>query len=154
MVIQCPQSLPLHAIMKHCRTKSARIDHHNTLRNLCTLCTRFFAENLNLSQVMDSGPQMYTIYYYNEEINPVLIHWWRVCRSLFLCWATVCFTTLLSYSQSNHIAEINPVLLHSWAIPSFNTLLSYTQSQHILEVYPILIFCWVIPKFLVLMSCS
>ena len=44
-----------------------------------------FAERLNLSQVKDSDTQIYTMRFFNVEIYPILIDWWRVHAILLLC---------------------------------------------------------------------
>ena len=150
----------------HCRTKSARIANRITLT---ILCTRFFAENLHLSQVKGSSTQIHTIHYYIEETYPILKHWWGVYAILLLCWGKRCHITLLSYTrekylaevyfssihcctQSYHIAEVNPILFHCWVIPNFIALMSYTESQHIVVVHPVLILCWAVPNLITLLS--
>ena len=58
-----------------------------------------FDENLNLSQVKDSGTQIHTILYYIAETYPVLLHWWWVYAILSLYWSIRYNITLLSSTQ-------------------------------------------------------
>ena len=69
------------------------------------------------------------------ELYPVLIHWWVVYATLLLCWKTACFNTLLSFTQTFHIAELYAILTHCWGITYLITLLSNSQR---------LILCWAI----------
>ena len=100
--------------------KSARIAHHNTLT---ILCTRFFAESKNLSQVKDSNNQIHTIQSYIAERYLVLIHSWRVYAILLLCWDTRCLITMLSYTQQKYIVVVYSTLIHCWNTHNTNTLL-------------------------------
>ena len=129
---------------------------------------------------MQEGERKYCI----TETYPVLTHWWVVVvyAILLLCWKTACFITLLSFTQTFHIADLYPVLTHFWGIPYLNTLLSnsqrlklcwaitnpntllrYSLSYYIAEqfpisihteLYPMLIHCWSKPYLITLVSNS
>ena len=60
----------------------------------------------------------YTLPYYSVELYSALIHW---CGILYC-------NTLLGYTQSLHIAEVNPIYLHCRVLSNFNALMSYAES--------------------------
>ena len=63
----CLRVLALRAIRAHCRTKSARIPHHNTLTVLCTWCTRFLLKaHKHISSQGLRQPNLNKQYYIEE----------------------------------------------------------------------------------------
>ena len=75
------------------------------------------------------------------ELYPILTHRWGIpylitllsnSQRLILCWAIPNPNTLLRYTLAYYIDK---------QFSKTNTLLSYSQSQHIVEVYPILLHC-------------
>ena len=111
----------LHAFKKHCGTKSTWIAPPNTLTDLYI---RFFGKSPTLSQflwLIRTNPNP-NLFFYFTEVN----------RPNTFAGSLRYLITLLKYTLLYNIVELN-----------FNkiTLLSYTQSQHIVEVYPILLHC-------------
>ena len=62
-----------------------KISSYRTSYYIVGLMHSVFAESLNLSQLKDSNTKIHTMQSYIAEIDPVLIHWWRVYAVLILC---------------------------------------------------------------------
>ena len=102
-----------------------------------------FAENFNLSQVKDSSTQIHSLHYYIAENIACLNTFVGSVRYL---------STLLRYKLTHYSVELYPALIHYCGLLYHSRLLDYTQYQHIAEVNPILMHCLVISNFIALMS--
>ena len=123
----------LHAFIKHCGTKSARMAPPNTMTDSYTrLLPKARTYLILMTRTSKSKP-----YFIKLPKYTVVIHWWVEYAILLLCWNTRCFVTLWSYTQHFYTAELYPIKSHSWlmpylvillGIPNFKTLLSYNLS--------------------------
>ena len=112
---QCWQGLVLHAIIIHCRTKSARITNPDTLMVSHTwFWPKVYSKIKSRTQVSKHIP-----YHYILILFSILKKRWAFPNL---------HTLRMTYSHFHYIAELFPILIHCWGLTCLCT-------------YPILILC-------------
>ena len=139
----------VHAFIKHCGTKSARIAPSKTLKDLNIQFLPKTQLYFNFrTRTLKSQPYIFTIPKYT-----VSIHWCVVYAILKLCWTSPCFfLNCWTKHQQSHIAELYPILTHCLGIPNLIIILRSTVIHYMAELYPILTHCWGIANINTLLS--